>query len=828
MPTHRQIDIPLYRSACRCAGLAAALLLLAPAAQALVYVMPTDEAMVDRSPVIVFGEVVATEPGPAGGPLSTDVMFQVEDVLKGFVPGGTIVIRQPGGVGPDGLVGRVVGLPALAEGDRVLLFLNPVEGVYRTVELALGMFFETPAAGSMLLQREPALRSGAVAVGSTAGAGVDEWRPRDSVRFRRWIADHVAGAGRPADYFTSDPGDDPEVAVSAFNLSTADACPRPDLPTRWLEFDRGESVEIVVQANGQRGVVGGGLSQVLAAMRAWNQDPRSRVNLVQGGLTEEELSLESDGTNSITFEDPHDEIEGTYDPETGGTLALAWWYYWCDEHDIPGRPGAKSYELAEANITTQDGYYRWATSTEDPRRAHAQIMAHELGHVLGLGHSCGDEGSGPCDSDHLKHTIMRALIGDDPIEGAALKRDDRNGVRTLYPLTGPVGPVGPAAPSGLTITDIKQTELTLRWQDRSGDETGFEIYERMVDSEFMRIAVLPANTTSVVIEHIPPASFRAYQVVATNNRGSSNPTLEVGATTLAEVAECVEDGDTMCLNQGRFRVELQWQSAQDGGAGAAELLTNDTGYTWFFNKDNVEVVVKVLDGCAINQRYWVFAGGLTDVKAIMKVIDSETGVAATYYNAPGGAFEPVRDQETFAVCSQGANLYGESRYLLAADEMEALRGGSAGAPADVGAPGFWPASGLAGAPSSWPATRLAQDGGNCEPDEQTLCLENGRFAVRAEWKKPDGGPGDGVAWPLTGDTGLYWFFEPSNVEMVVKVLDGCDFNGHRWVFAGGLTDLGVRMTVTDTETGEERTFANPPGTLFRPVQELKAFSCSAP
>jgi hypothetical protein len=814
MPAHRFIDT----------FLCAALLLIAPAAHALVYVMPTDAAMVDRSPVIVFGEVVATEPGPAGGPLATDVMFQVEEVLKGFVPGGTIVIRQPGGVGPDGLVGRVVGLPALAEGDRVLLFLNPVEGVYRTVELALGMFFEAPAGGRMLLQREPALRLAEVAGGPTTGASGEEWRPRDAVKFRRWIADHAAGADRPADYFTNGPLDEPVAAVSAFNLSTADACARPELPVRWLQFDRGESVEMVVQADGQRGVVGGGMSQVLAAMEAWNQDPRSRVNLVQGGLTKEQPNLESDGTNSITFEDPHDEIDGSYDPATGGTLAIAWWYYWCREHDIPGRPRAQSYELAEANITTQDGYYRWVSSQDNPRRAHAQIMAHELGHAVGLGHSCGDDESGPCESDQVKHTIMRALIGGDPIEGAALKRDDRNGVRRLYPLTGPAGPVGPAAPSDLTITDIKQTELTLRWQDRSGDETGFEIHERMVDSEFMRIATLPANTTSVVIEDIPPATFRAYQVIATNNRGSSNPTLEVGATTLAPVVECMEDGDTVCLSQGRFRVELQWESADGAGRGAAVPLTNDTGYLWFFQEDNVEVVVKVLDGgCHINQRYWVFAGGLTDVEVVMKVIDSETGVAATYYNPPGTAFQPVQDQETFAVCPQGGNLYGESRYLLAEDEMEALRGGAARAavavPAGPGSERRFP----------FQAAQAQDGGGNCEPDEQTLCLEGGRYAVRATWEKPNGETGDAVVFPLAlEDTGLYWFFDSRNIEMVLKVLDGCDLNGHRWVFAGGLTDVGVKMIVTDTETGEEQRYGNPPGAAFQPIQDLNAFSCSAP
>jgi hypothetical protein len=79
-------------------------------------------------------------------------------------------------------------------------------------------------------------------------------------------------------------------------------------------------------------------------------------------------------------------------------------------------------------------------------------------------------------------------------------------------------------------------------------------------------------------------------------------------------------------------------------------LTSDTGYFWFFNSDNVEVVIKVLNGCGLNQRFWVFAGGLTDVKTRILVTDTQTGASKAYLNPQGKAFQPIQDTSAFATC----------------------------------------------------------------------------------------------------------------------------------------------------------------------------------
>ncbi len=114
---------------------------------------------------------------------------------------------------------------------------------------------------------------------------------------------------------------------------------------------------------------------------------------------------------------------------------------------------------------------------------------------------------------------------------------------------------------------------------------------------------------------------------------------------------CEEDATTLCLNDDRFRVEASWATVEgDSGAGQASELTEDTGTFWFFAPENIEVVVKVLDGCGVNGRYWVFAAGLTDVEVELIVIDTSTGDIRVYRNPQKSPFDPVQDTAAFSTC----------------------------------------------------------------------------------------------------------------------------------------------------------------------------------
>ncbi len=124
----------------------------------------------------------------------------------------------------------------------------------------------------------------------------------------------------------------------------------------------------------------------------------------------------------------------------------------------------------------------------------------------------------------------------------------------------------------------------------------------------------------------------------------------------------------------------------------------------------------------------------------------------------------------------------------------------------------------------------ANNGGSvpCVVSDTQLCLNGGRFAVTANWEKLDGSTGSGHGVGLTGDSGYFWFFDSANIEVVIKVLNGCAINSSYWVFAAGLTNVLVDLKVVDSETGAEYIQENPQGTAFAPIQDTTAFVASCP
>jgi hypothetical protein len=113
---------------------------------------------------------------------------------------------------------------------------------------------------------------------------------------------------------------------------------------------------------------------------------------------------------------------------------------------------------------------------------------------------------------------------------------------------------------------------------------------------------------------------------------------------------CTPLPNVLCLNQDRFQIEANWRTAADSGRAQVVKLTNDTGYLWFFNPDNVEVVVKILNACSSFGKFWVFAGGLTNVEVDIFVTDTKSGVIKVYHNQIGEPFAPLQDTSGFSTC----------------------------------------------------------------------------------------------------------------------------------------------------------------------------------
>ncbi len=130
-----------------------------------------------------------------------------------------------------------------------------------------------------------------------------------------------------------------------------------------------------------------------------------------------------------------------------------------------------------------------------------------------------------------------------------------------------------------------------------------------------------------------------------------------GSTTSG--SPCVANAKTLCLDDTsgdkRFKATVLYQTSQNGGLSGqgnaiqtSSLGVSRGGLFWFFGADNPEMLIKVLNGCGVNNRYWVFYSAGTNVGMTISVTDTKTGATKTYTNADLTPAASLQDTNAFA------------------------------------------------------------------------------------------------------------------------------------------------------------------------------------
>ena len=241
---------------------------------------------------------------------------------------------------------------------------------------------------------------------------------------------------------------------------------------------------------------------------------------------------------------------------------------------------------------------------------------------------------------------------------------------------------------------------------------------------------------------------------------------------------CTPDATTLCLRNNRFKVQAQYVNGGGFGSAHAVPYSDQSGFFWFFGATNIEAEVKVLGPAS--GYYWVFTGAATDREFTLAVTDTQTGAVQTYVK-PAGSFCGTPDVQAFP-------------------EGEAFGAPGGGSVSSFSDPATFDEVGKVSVID--PNQSLT----NCTPSSTAVCVQADRFKVEV---LRGGVPQPGNE--LTSETGTFWFFNSSNQEVFVKVLDGNGVNGHYWVFYGATSNVDYTVRVTDTETGQVVTYDNPSG-----------------
>src|SRR3954463_15896975 len=202
-------------------------LLLASAASATTIVLPTDDQLIRKSPVIVEGTVISSAPVLRGDGIWTETKLAVDRTLKGDVPT-ELTIREVGGE-IDGRITKIFGSPVYQPGERVMAFLTPTaRGDYQTIDLFVGKFSEERAAnGRRFLVRDDAAGDVLLLDASLQPIETKNMQ-RDATAFESYVTDRVSGREGVKTYGVANPVLERDVAKSSVKSSMNSRVIKPE------------------------------------------------------------------------------------------------------------------------------------------------------------------------------------------------------------------------------------------------------------------------------------------------------------------------------------------------------------------------------------------------------------------------------------------------------------------------------------------------------------------------------------------------------------------------------------------------------------------------
>lgn len=563
---------PPISSLLRVAVLLAAVLAAVAPLGAATFVVPPDDEMIDRAEVVVVGQVQRSNARAVRG-IRTYSEIRVLEVLKGgapFEPGYRFEVSAAGGVVGD----RALVVPGAARyraGAKVLLFLvRNGAGEWTTLHMALGKFRSERRGNADVLVRgeedEPI-------VGYGPDGRAHREADRDERKFKEYIRAKARGQ-RPARDYERGSGPirirEPEAQLASLGgfpilpqiltayPASAYLMPlgNPALPARWRQWDGSPPTAVVYRSSGTQRNQNDSVGSFTRALAAWQNEANSTITFSYAGTTTATSGMQSDRINSIIFNDPSNEIPGSW----SGAGVIATGRFWANLQTHTHR-GESFYLITEGDVIVQDGVTLSTIKFDE-------ALTHELGHTLGFRHS--NEARQPTTSSAVMNS---AVVG---TYGTTLQTWDRSAAAMVYgsaiavpepePEPSCTAPAITRQPASVTIAPGTSTTLSVA---ATGTGLQYRWYRGLSGT-----TTYPMASTSATFTTPPLSSSSRYWVRVTGTCGavsSATATVSVAAV----VGACTKPAIT---TQPASRTIRRYTSTQlSVGVSGSSPFT----YEWF-------------------------------------------------------------------------------------------------------------------------------------------------------------------------------------------------------------------------------------------------------